>query len=546
MTHPKLRLGILLDSLDTPAWIHAILQRLAEGDFAEISLTVLNEEAGEATSGDWTTFVYSVFHRWDERFFGKSPNPCALQNAGDLLTDVPMIRVHPLREGHRQYLSEADIASLQEHKLDILLRFGCENLQVEGVNISTYGTWFYYHGDDRIEREGPPGFWEAVEHWPETTSALLATGGKFSSTRVLFRSHFVTYPLSPARHRSYYFWAAVPFLPRQIERLYRLGEARFIQETEPFHTASAPRVKQYTIPTNSAALKAILKLVGRWVKESIQRVLTFDQWFLLFSLDSDLTDDAAGFIKLQPPKGLFWADPHIVPVDAKHYIFIEEFSESTRKGHISVIEMDAHGNCKPPVKVLEKEYHLSYPFVFEWRGKFYMVPESRANRTIDLYECAKFPDQWKFKQTLMVNVSAVDTTLLHHAGKWWMFTALAEIEAAAPNVELFLFYTDDLFSGRWTPHPRNPIISDVKRARPAGSFFQRDGKIFRPSQDCSHAYGYGFDLNEIEVLSEADYREKRVTSFRPDWDKKILGAHTYAHCNDLTVIDALRRISKFG
>ncbi len=27
---------------------------------------------------------------------------------------------------------------------------------------------------------------------------------------------FVTYPLSPARHRSYYFWAAASFLPRQI------------------------------------------------------------------------------------------------------------------------------------------------------------------------------------------------------------------------------------------------------------------------------------------------------------------------------------------
>ncbi|MFZ5858235.1 MAG: glucosamine inositolphosphorylceramide transferase family protein [Chloroflexota bacterium] len=546
MPHPKLRLGILLDSFDVPAWVYAVIQRIRKDGFGEIALVVLTDGMDEKSGRDWSTFVYSAFHRMDERLFGRSPNPFAVKDAADLLAGVPVIGLHSFAQDGRHYLSDADLASIKKYGLDILLRFGCENLQVEGVNASTYGTWFYYHGDDRLQREGPPGFWEAVDYWPETTSALLATGGKFSSTRALFRSHFVTYPLSPARHRSYYFWATVPFLPRQIERLYRLGEAGFFRDIETFNAAPAPLINRYTIPTNAAAAKGILKLGGRWIKEFAQRVLTFDQWFLLFSLEQDVADGAAGFVRLQPPKGVFWADPHIVQVDAKSYIFIEEFPEAKNKGHISVIEMDAHGDCKAPVKILEKDYHLSYPFVFGQDGTFYMIPESRANRTIDLYECVEFPYRWNFKQTLMENVSAVDTTLVRHAGKWWMFTAIAEVEAAAPNVELFLFYTDDIFRGKWTPHPHNPIISDVKRARPAGSFFLRDGKLFRPSQDCSHAYGYGFDLNEVEILSEMEYRERRVTSIRPDWDRKILATHTYARCGNLTVIDALRRISKLG
>ncbi len=57
-------------------------------------------------------------------------------------------------------------------------------------------------------------------------------------------------------------------------------------------------------------------------------------------------------------------------------------------------------------------------------------------------------------------------------------------------------------------------------------------------------YGYGFDLNEIYLLSESGYSERKVVSVRPDWDKKVLATHTYANEGEITVIDALRRRSK--
>ena len=76
--------------------------------------------------------------------------------------------------------------------------------------------------------------------------------------------------------------------------------------------------------------------------------------------------------------------------------------------------------------------------------------------------------------------------------------------------------------------------------------FAIDAKIIRPSQDCSKAYGYGFDLNEVEVLSETEYRERKTVSIRPDWDKRILATHTFANCGDLTVIDVFTQNRKFG
>ena len=139
---------------------------------------------------------------------------------------------------------------------------------------------------------------------------------------------------------------------------------------------------------------------------------------------------------------------------------------------------------------------------------------------------SSFPHEWKLKLTLMNNIVAVDTTLLYFHEKWWLFTGIAEQPAAAPQFELFLFYSDEIFTDRWHAHPLNPIVSDVKKARAAGRIFTRDGKLFRPSQNCSKSYGYGFDVNEILVLSETEYCERTVRSVRPDWAQ---GSHRYTY-----------------
>jgi hypothetical protein len=546
MHNQKLKLGLLLDSFDVPAWVNTVVRRVADDNAGEFVLVVLNANSDKLQKNNRSTIVYSIYNRIDEKLFTKEPSPFALKNIAELFSNVPIIKAAPIIKDNNSFLSESDIQYIKKYQLDILIKFGFENLQFETLDVSKYGTWFYYHGDDRIMKGGPPGFWEAVENWSETGSALLAAGGKFSPNRVLFRSHFMTYPLSPARHRSYYFWAAASFLPRQISLLQRLGEEKYCQETEKFNKAPLREIKRYQAPSNFSALMAIGKIIVRLIKEFFQRKLYLDQWFLLFSLKKDVSDDFKEFIKLMPSKDKFWADPHIAQVNGKYYIFIEEWLNANNKGHISVIEVDKTGNWTGPVKVLDKEYHLSYPFILNLNDKYYMVPESRGNQTIDLYECTDFPHQWAFKQHLMENVSAVDTTIMYYSNKWWLFTGMAENEAAAPNVELFLFYSDDLFGGEWIAHPQNPIVSDVKSARPAGSLFMKDGKLFRPSQDCSKSYGYGFDLNEIEILSETEYRERKIISIRPDWDKKIQATHTFANCGNLTVIDAFTQTPKLG
>jgi hypothetical protein len=134
-------------------------------------------------------------------------------------------------------------------------------------------------------------------------------------------------------------------------------------------------------------------------------------WMLLYAFETGWPTALEHFTPLVPPADRYWADPHVVHVNGRYYVFLEEFMYETRRGHIAVLELDEAGRVTPPVTVLERPYHLSYPHLFRWEDTHYLIPETRANRTIEVYRCLAFPQLWERHAVLMHNVEAVDTTL---------------------------------------------------------------------------------------------------------------------------------------
>src|SRR5437867_10594098 len=145
----------------------------------------------------------------------------------------------------------------------------------------------------------------------------------------------------------------------------------------------------------------------------------------------------------------------------------------------------------------------------------------------------------------MEGVSAADPTLLLHDRLWWLFTTIKEYEGASHDDELFLFYAESPITRNWTPHPENPVISDVRRARPAGRILVKDGRLLRPAQDSSWTYGYGLNLQEIVTLTPTEYEERTVSTLGPHWDSRIEGVHSLAHDGALTIVDAIVRQGRF-
>ena len=184
---------------------------------------------------------------------------------------------------------------------------------------------------------------------------------------------------------------------------------------------------------------------------------------------------------------------------------------------------------------------MSYPFIFRADETYYMIPETCQNRTIELYRCTEFPWKWQYERNIMENLNAADTTLFNYNGKWWLFTAIDQTDnISGSSTELFLFYTDDVLNGEWKSHPMNPVVSDVRNARPAGSLFIQDDKIYRPSQDCSMRYGRSLNINLVTKLNAKEYKEIIIKTCKPGWDNKIKGMHTLNTDKDFTIIDVYK------
>ena len=544
----KLAVGILLDSFLVSAWFYKAIERIVTSDFADITFIVLNtakEPYKNKFHKVWDkrkNLVYFLLRRIDEFIFRPQPSAVAEMDLRQLLENVKLIQVEPVQKKFSDYFNPADIDQVKKQNPDILIRMGFRILRGEILSCPKYGVWSYHHGDNFVNRGGPPGFWEALENWPETGSILQILNEELDGGYVLYRSWSLPCYFSPTRTKNEYFWTSASFLPRQMKRLYDIGKDAFFKEVEEKYTPefdfySKPLYKQ---PLNGKAFKLMFTYFGKIFKKIRQDIFYIGQWYLMYDTKPGHGKNFRKFKKIIPPKDRFWADPHVVKHNDRFYIFIEENMYKLNKAHISVMEFDSKGKHTKPVPVLEKDYHLSYPFVLQSNETYYMIPDSSANKTIELYECKEFPNNWEFKMNLMENIHAVDATPFFHNEKWWLFVNMAENEGGSINSELFLFFADTLLTKNWTPHPMNPIISDTKKARPAGKIFKMNGKLYRPSQNCSYRYGYGFNISHILTLSETEYAEKIITLVNPDWEKSIKGVHTFSQEANLTVIDAFK------
>jgi hypothetical protein len=560
MQKSKLKIGLLLDGVELSAWAYRMIEMIKQSDYAEISLIVQNtlpaekrrltlpsKIANTIRSGQlWNVVVRKILIAVERLLVDKPGHlPSAFTNIDGkgLLEGIEVIKVNPRRQRCSDYIEGDELASIQARDIDVFIRLGFGILRGGILRSARYGLWSCHHGDNRVNRGGPTGYWEVMESSSETGSILQILTEDLNNGNVIYRSFSSTNDMSLPDNQSNVLWKTLHFIPRKLKELHQEGSEKFFARSkeENAHLDFYDRRMNRT-PTNAERSILLWKKMLQKCRRKWDATLYFRQWFLLYDIRDDISTSLWRFKRITPPKDRFWADPFIVARDKKYYIFIEEFLYAAKKGHISLIVMDRDGSFEPPVRVLEAPYHLSYPFIFEFENCFYLIPESIANRTVDLYKCTAFPFKWEFQKTLMEDCWAVDTTLFQWQGKWWMFANRIESEGASTWDELFLHYSDSPFSNIWIPHQRNPVVSDVRSARPAGRLFVRNGHLYRPSQNCARHYGYGFNICEITKLTEIEYEEKVVSRVEPKWDKNVVSTHTFNYEAGLTVIDGqLRR-----
>jgi hypothetical protein len=240
---------------------------------------------------------------------------------------------------------------------------------------------------------------------------------------------------------------------------------------------------------------------------------------------------------LNQPKKSFWADPFLIKSSKDNlFIYFEEL-KNDNFGKISCVEVNFKFEIVDKQDIINTNYHLSFPNVFLKDGDYYMIPESSQNNTLQLYHCTKFPYKWELKMNLMENIKLLDATWIQHDGLYWIFANKIEDFEYDNNEKLYLYYSDDLFSNKWKPHVKNPIVTDASLARNAGSFILENGKLIRPSQNCFDGYGKNIVMNEVKVLNTENYIEEKTNVIFPV--KGYVGSHTFNSHEDLCILDFL-------
>ena len=495
-----LRVGLVVPDLAVPEWVAWTAGRIAADE--ECELVAVVRAPGGGGGGGTAARVRAAYDRLDARVFGAAP---ALGPA----------RLEPVAV---------------DGEVHVVVSFLPAGRRGWPGRPPRLGTWTLAPLDDGGPG-GPPERARDVGLRAPTETTLLALDGDGPS-HVVDRCTSLADPLSVTRTRDAAAWAGARLVLRALRRAARNGGAPAGAEAAAGVQAAAPA---------AMALHAA-RTGGRGVAARGRCAWSREEWFIAVR-ERSADGRIVGPPRIVPnPPGRYLADPFVIEADGRHLVFCEDLDLATGRGAISAFELGAGGAPGPPERVLVRDHHLSYPFVFAHGGVVHMIPETGEAGRIELHTAVGLPGPWRLERVLIEGITAHDATLhIADDGTCWLFASVVE-GPADPGV-LHLFSAPAL-DASWTPHPANPVVTDPGRSRPAGRLYQRDGAHSRPAQDGSRRYGGAIVLNRVDLLTPTAYRETPAARIAPDWLPGLVGTHTYTFDSRYECLDGGRRVRR--
>jgi hypothetical protein len=542
-----LNIGLTLDSVCSDKYVHE-LALWAKGQPAlNISHLIVHPGHGASSLGKLKDLLLRRrLHRlpakiifkiivWAEKMLlrrsGSHKDHYRSCDLAKVIDRVVEIRPIVSKSGYVYRFSDEDVEKVKALDLDLLIRCGSGILSGSILRASRLGIVSFHHGDNKVNRGGPAGFWECYFRWPRTGFIIQRLTEELDAGEVLVRGYFGTrhyYSLNQA----HVYKKALAHLKNLLKQVAATGALPPAERVPVLYSNMLFRV-----PNLAQCIVYGCKLVTRVFIKAMTGILRLrERWGI--SVLSAKWDEAVLWRSTAAPvpRGRFWADPFLCTRNGKTFCFVEDFVYKTGRGHITALEIDGTKIVERGIALTEP-FHLSFPFLFEYQGELYMCPEAGESRQVRIYRCTEFPLQWKLEKIIMEGVSAVDTMLFRREGKWWLLTSIDESGTRDHCSELFLFSSDSPLSTNWAPHRQNPIRIDSCGGRNAGLIIEGD-KIFRLAQ-CQgfDRYGHSLVVHEIKETSDSRYVEERVAKISPNFRKGLRGTHHLSTDGKTMVID---------
>ena len=233
-----------------------------------------------------------------------------------------------------------------------------------------------------------------------------------------------------------------------------------------------------------------------------------------------------------PFKDRWFADPFIYKVtNSEIVVFVEECPMENPKGIITELVIDRKTIClKERFVLLELDTHLSYPAIIKSEGKAYVYPENGASGNLYIYEYDEL-NHSLINPKCIIDEALADATILEKDKHYYMSAT------KYPNTQesAYLFESKSLF-GPFIQTSKKPFQTSRSCSRQGGLFFEANGNIYRPAQDCKERYGASLSIMETNLMNDSPVEIETVHLF-PQKGRFCLGLHTLNFLDGLAVLD---------
>ncbi len=532
-----MRFAVMLNSMTVQQWQYESLKALVDNPKVKAVLVILNDTSQSKKRG----FLHKVLHyRWQNLLFLQyyrylfKPAVFRQVSVNELLPDVEVLRCRTDKVRISEYFRESDIDEIKLRNPDFILKFGFGIIRGGILKCTPLGVWSFHHGDEQKYRGVPPGFWEIYYKDHRTGSILQRLTEKLDSGVILRKGLFKTVEHS---------WRENLEQSINLSKYWPLhvcneiiDQGTFPDQTEGVET-NAPL---YKIPGNTTFTMFMMKLLMNRIKFHLNELFYCENWQLgiikartadiLGGLQYEIDLEEVDFLQAKNAN-FYYADGFVIKEGERLLVLFEDYSYKDRLGHLSSVWFNERDyTFTKPVTLLKEPWHLSYPFVFKHNGITYCIPECKDSNNVELYKLDLNTLKLVHSRTLIKDIEAVDPSLVYHQNHWYMFFTAGN----ATNTELHIWHAENL-EDEFVPHVLNPVKSNVSNSRPAGSIFYLDGKLYRPSQDCSRSYGGRIIINEVKILTEQFYLEQTVNVLEPP--EGFQGIHNLSFAGDSMLFD---------
>lgn len=544
----KLKIGILLNQPYVVRPLKELIISLCNNPDFEIILLqnnfvrksnyqkILSVLKSREVSRKINVYAFSLINKIEDfllKKFDENYKSNAMKIKLDLSVFTKIINLNPIffKKFYVKYSNE-EIYKIDNENFDFIFNANASGIfSGKILNVSKFGLLSFHHGDNSWNRGGPPGFWEVFLKKRKSGFIVQICTKKLDDGIVLFKGEIPTKG-TYLKNRNNLNLISYQYLENILEFVYKHKKLpkQIIVDTS--------KSKLYKTPNIKISIIYFLHITFKFLAGTISKKLFRSKviWNIAYSRKNWKELDIDNLMTIENPNGRFFADPFLISKDSMQHIFVEDFSLSQNKGSISCISISKSGE-KITKKVIEENFHLSFPFIFVYKDNYYMIPESLEDQSIRLYKCKKFPYEWEYSHNLIENINAVDSIIFYKNSQWWLLTNTCYDKSKDYNSRMHIFSSDSPISKNWIEHQKNPVIFNSDFARNGGLIFE-NGKIYRVCQKYGFKkYGKEIFLREIVKIDNKSFEEKPINLISPEKSKRYDCIHHLSSNKEFSVID---------